>query len=169
VKKILPVILVFYLIVCTGVVIALAVDWFDTGRAPQQPIAFSHPIHAGNLGLECTYCHQNAGRSPQATAPALSVCMDCHKNAALDRPEVQKLVGFWERKEAVSWNRVYELPWHVYFTHKRHISAGVDCSHCHGELKAQSTVRRVRSLDMGWCVSCHRSRQAPTDCWTCHK
>lgn len=168
-KRYLPLILVAYFIGCVLLILVLARQWQDTGQAPEQPIAFSHPIHAGNLGLECTYCHQNVARSAQATVPPVSLCMECHKNAAIDRPEVQKLRGYWDRQEPIHWQRVYQLPWHAVFNHKRHIKAGVDCSFCHGELKAQARVRLVRSLSMGWCVSCHRSRNAPTDCWTCHK
>ncbi|HSM91403.1 MAG TPA: cytochrome c3 family protein [Anaeromyxobacteraceae bacterium] len=136
--------------------------------APAQPIAFPHVVHAGRLGLQCTFCHVNAPRSPEATVPPLSTCMTCHETIALDRPEVQKLRGYVARGEPVTWTRVHTLPDWVRFTHKRHVRAGVDCSACHGGVAQMARVTRVRPLTMGWCIGCHRTRGAPTDCTTCH-
>jgi hypothetical protein len=136
--------------------------------APSQPIAFPHTVHAGELGLECTFCHVNAPRSPRATVPPLSICMTCHETIALDRPEVQKLRRHVARGEPVVWNRVHSVPSFVGFTHKRHVKAGVDCAVCHGGVAQMARVKRVRPLTMGWCVACHRTRGAPTDCATCH-
>lgn len=147
---------------------ALAAWRQSTPLAPAQPIAFPHTVHAGRLGLECTFCHVNAPRSPEATVPPLSVCMTCHETIGLDRPEVRKLRGYVERKEPVTWARVHSLPTFVHFTHKRHVKAGVDCAYCHGGVASMSRVTRVRSLTMGWCIGCHRTRGAPTDCATCH-
>ena len=147
---------------------ALAAWRHTTPLAPAQPIAFPHTIHAGRLGIPCTFCHVNAPRSPQATVPPLSVCMTCHETIALDRPEVQKLRGYVARKEPVVWERIHAVPAFVRFTHKRHIKAGVDCAVCHGGVALMARVQRVRPLTMGWCISCHRTRGAPTDCATCH-
>ena len=74
-----------------------------------------------------------------------------------------------KKQQPVAWWKVHDLPWHVHFTHKRHIRAEVDCWACHGQVQAMSRMRQARSLDMGWCVNCHRKENAPTDCWTCHK
>jgi hypothetical protein len=136
--------------------------------APAQPIAFPHTVHAGELGLECTFCHVNAPRSPRATVPPLSVCMTCHETIGLERPEVQKLRGYVERGESVVWRRVHAVPSFVHFTHKRHVRAGVDCAVCHGGVAKMARVKRVRPLTMGWCIACHWTRGAPTDCATCH-
>jgi hypothetical protein len=138
--------------------------------SPAQPIAFPHTIHAGQLGIPCLFCHANADRSPTATVPPLSVCMTCHETIATDRPEVRKLRGFVERKEPVEWRRVHWLPASslVHFTHKRHVKAGVECAACHGDVAKMARVTRVRPLTMGWCVACHRTRGASTDCATCH-
>lgn len=154
---------------CGLLIVALAFEW-NYRKAPiLQPIAFSHPIHTSKLGLECTYCHVNADKSSRATVPAMKICMNCHDKAVTDRTEIQKLTTYWKRKEPVPWNRIHQLPWHVYFTHKRHIKAGIDCSVCHGFVKTMDVVKQVRSLEMGWCVSCHRRNSASTDCLTCHK
>ena len=136
--------------------------------APEQPIAFPHTVHAGRLGLPCLFCHAFADRSPSATVPPLSTCMTCHETIGLDRPGVQKLRGYVERKEPVAWKRVHGLPIFVHFTHKRHVKAGVDCAACHGGIAEMERVRRVRPLTMGWCLACHRTKGAPTDCATCH-
>jgi len=136
--------------------------------APSQPIAFPHTVHAGQLGLECRLCHAYADRSPSAGAPPLATCMTCHETIGLDRAEVQKLRAHVARAEPVAWSRVHVLPSYVRFTHKRHVRAGVDCAVCHGDVASMTRVKRVRPLTMGWCVTCHRARGAPTDCATCH-
>lgn len=137
--------------------------------APEQPIAFPHTVHAGTLELPCAHCHAFADRSPEATVPPLATCMACHETVALDRPEVQKLRGHVARKEPVVWRRVHAVPSFVHFTHERHVKAGVDCAVCHGGVAQMARVKRVRPLTMGWCVTCHRTRGAPTDCATCHQ
>ena len=169
IRRLWPLLLIGYFGLAAVLLFAFRAHWTTRGLAPEQPINFSHVIHVEQLGLECTHCHAYVERSPQATVPALSVCMACHKAAAVDRPEIQKLTRFWEEGRPMEWVRVHTLPWHARFTHERHIKAGVECVTCHGEVRAMARIRRVRSLKMGWCVNCHRSRQAPLDCTTCHK
>ena len=149
---------------------ALAAWRHSEPLAPEQPIAFPHTVHAGQLELPCLHCHVNADRSPNATVPPLSVCMACHETIAIDRPEVKKLRDYVARREPVAWNRVHSLPSSAMarFTHKRHVRAGIDCATCHGAVARMARVERVRPLTMGWCVTCHRTRGAPTDCATCH-
>jgi len=145
------------------------IQWVRGEKMPDQPIAFSHKLHIGTVGLECSHCHGYTEQSRKAGIPAMEICADCHTRVATDRPEVQKLMKYWEEREPVPWNKVHKLPWHVHFTHKRHIKAGIHCAVCHGEVRAMTTARQVRSLDMGWCVTCHRENNAPTDCLVCHK
>jgi len=147
----------------------LEVGWSRMNLSPEQPIAFPHTIHAGRLGLPCDFCHLYVNKGKRATVPPLSKCMSCHKQIATNRPEIIKLTGYYERREPIAWNRIHQVPDFVYFTHKRHIRAGIDCSACHGEVRAMKQVRRVRSLKMGFCVTCHKSKGAPHDCATCHK
>jgi hypothetical protein len=142
---------------------------FREDPAPAQPIAFPHTIHAGKLGLPCAFCHLFAERSRFATAPPLEKCMDCHRTIAADREEIRKLARHFAQKTPIEWNRVYALPDFIYFSHKRHLKAGLSCSTCHGDVAGMKRVRRVSNLVMGWCVSCHRSRGASRDCATCHK
>jgi hypothetical protein len=147
---------------------ALAAARLAEPLAPAQPIAFPHTVHAGRLMLECRFCHAMVDRSPRATVPALSVCMTCHATIAVDRPGVKALRGYVERREPIAWNRVHLLPEFIGFTHKRHVKAGVACATCHGDVAAMARVKKVRPLTMGWCVTCHRTRGASTDCATCH-
>ncbi len=143
--------------------------WKRAETVPPQPIAFSHEIHVGKLNLKCTVCHTMVDKSIHATVPAVATCMSCHKGVARDKPEVQKLIRYWENQEPIPWIKVHDLPDHVYFSHKRHIKAGLDCANCHGEVKVMPEIRQVRSLKMGWCVDCHTAKGAPKDCYTCHK
>ena len=129
---------------------------FNTGYAPEQPIAFSHKLHAGKLELDCKYCHSNVEKGPHATVPPLSTCMGCHSVVAKEQPEIKKLQDYWERGIPVPWVRIHRVPDYVYFTHQAHIKAGLDCATCHGDVASFERVAQVRPLEMGDCVSCHR-------------
>jgi hypothetical protein len=161
--------LIAYFLFCLGIVALIATLRGAEAEGPTQPIAFSHPLHVTRVGLDCRHCHAAVDRSRHPGIPSIQVCMECHAQAVQDRPEVQKLIAHWEEKRPIAWNRVHRLPDHVHFTHKRHVRAGVECVTCHSEVEHQPRIRQTRSLDMGWCVSCHREREASTDCWTCHR
>ena len=146
-------------------------------EGPVQPIFFSHVIHAGSMQIACQYCHAGARRSSVAGIPSVERCMGCHKIvAAQGNPEVQKLQGYWDRKEPIPWVRVFKVPEYVQFTHKRHVQVGLQCQTCHGRIEAMERVAAVTGqnlpndlmnltgmnvpptkLTMGWCVECHRS------------
>jgi hypothetical protein len=153
------------------VTLLMAARWHTAHRAPEQPIAFSHKIHANQLELECLYCHEYADKSASAGVPAVETCMDCHESVAVEKAEIQKLHKYWNDKQPIPWKRVHSIRIrdYVVFTHKRHVKAGIDCTECHGEVRMMDRVRRVRSLNMGWCVTCHRAKSASLDCLTCHK
>lgn len=161
--------LIGYFGFCALALGALAFYWSNYQEAPVQPINFPHTIHAGKLGIDCTYCHAYADKAALPGIPPVALCMECHETAAKDRAEIIKLTGYWNRKQPIRWIRAHQLPWHVHFTHKRHIKAGLPCTTCHGEVKTEARIRRVRELVMGWCVDCHRSRQVSIDCWVCHR
>jgi len=154
---------------CVLLVAGLGVLWHRSDPAPGQPIAFPHTVHAGQLQMPCTYCHTSVDRSRHAGAPPLEICMGCHRSIATDRGEIRKLARYFGEKRPVEWKRVYALPDFIYFSHKRHVKAGVACASCHGNVAGMKRVRRVNVLEMGWCVSCHRVRGASRDCATCHK
>lgn len=154
---------------CVLLVAGLGYLWHRSEPAPVQPIAFPHTVHAGQLQMPCTYCHTFVDRSRSAGAPPLEICMGCHRSIATDRGEIRKLARHFEEKRPVEWKRVYALPDFIYFSHKRHVTAGVACASCHGNVAGMKKVRRVNELLMGWCLSCHRVRGASRDCATCHK
>ena len=170
-KKLLPIppVLAYFALFALATM-ALGFKWYRNQQAPDQPIAFSHRLHVGKVGLKCLFCHETADKSPKAGIPPVEKCMSCHRNAVTDRPEVQKLIKYWEEQRPMEWNRVHKIRIrnHVYFTHKRHIKAGLECENCHGEVKYMDKIRQVSSLEMGWCISCHRYKNAPHDCLTCH-
>lgn len=152
-----------------GILAAQTGWWQLYAQTPEQPIDFPHTKHAGQLGLACTYCHIHVEKSREAGAPPLSICMGCHQKIATDKPEIQKLTRYYNEKKPVEWGRIHNLPSFIYFSHKRHLKGGVDCSNCHGAVKQMAEVKQVRPLKMGWCVSCHRTYDAPLECSTCHK
>lgn len=144
---------------------------FFAGTSPEQPIAFSHRIHAGDNEIPCLYCHVQARRSISAGVPSVNKCMGCHNEVATDRPQIVLLTNYWETKEAIPWIKVHDLPDFVHFTHKRHVAAGIECQTCHGPVATMEVVSREAPLKMGLCLNCHKDNKVEfgTDCWTCHK
>ncbi len=130
------------------------------GYQPPQPIAFSHELHAGERQIACLYCHYGAERSRHAGIPSLSVCMGCHEE--IDKPslELAKLADAVERDRPIRWIQVHKLPDFVYFNHRQHVGAGVECQSCHGPVETMEVVRQEAPLNMGWCLDCHRQRNA---------
>ncbi len=136
-----------------------------------QPIAFPHDIHAGQYDMDCRYCHYSAGRSSDAGMPPVGTCVGCHQvvPGSENPEEVAKIQEYSQAGEAIPWVRVYKVADHVRFPHMRHVSAGVDCASCHGQVEEMGVVEEVaQPLDMGWCVSCHVERGASRDCTACH-
>jgi hypothetical protein len=136
-----------------------------------QPIAFPHNRHAGELQIDCQYCHFSAERSQNAGIPPVATCMGCHAfvSGSQDPGQIEILRGYAQAQEPIPWNRVYNLPDHVRFPHMRHIAAGVDCASCHGNVGEIAVIQEVsQPLSMGWCVGCHLERDASRDCTVCH-
>jgi len=155
-------------VVCAGLGLIYILPLDLRERAPVQPIAFSHKLHAGTNAIPCLFCHRSAPRSPMAGIPAVADCRACHQFIAPDAPEIKKLTGYWDRREPIPWVRVHSVPDFVYFPHMMHIRANLPCSTCHGEVATMERVTRTASLKMGWCLECHRTHKASIDCWTCH-
>lgn len=136
---------------------------------PAQPIAFSHAIHAGDRQISCAYCHRSTAESPVAGVPSVEICAGCHFVVRPDSPQVQEVMNYANNQQPIPWVRVYRVPDFVYFSHQMHIAAAVDCAECHGNVAGMERIALAQPLTMGWCLSCHQSRGAPTDCWTCHE
>jgi hypothetical protein len=158
---------------------------FLPGTSPEQPIAFSHKIHAGDNEIECMYCHTQARRSISAGVPSVSKCMGCHNEIATRRPQIRKLMDYWENKEPIPWIKVHDLPDFVHFTHKRHVLAGIECQTCHGPVETMDVISLATAgslteavglnggsaMRMGTCLTCHKQHEVENglDCLTCHK
>ncbi|MBW7996212.1 MAG: cytochrome c3 family protein [Candidatus Glassbacteria bacterium] len=131
----------------------------NTGYAPDQPIPFSHKIHAGDYKMDCLYCHGAAEKGPHAGIPPMNVCMGCHSVVGLDKDNIKMLGRMYNEGKTVQWERVHRLPDHVYFSHKWHLKAGVDCMECHGDVAVMPLISQVKRLEMGDCIECHRQSQ----------
>ncbi|MBZ5513680.1 MAG: cytochrome c family protein [Acidobacteriia bacterium] len=144
-------------------------DFFNRRPVPVQPLAFTHKVHLAN-GMHCTDCHTAVEAAPVAGIPGVELCMTCHQMIAADKPEIKKLAAYQKRGEDIPWQRVYAFSptVHVKFNHAPHIRAGVECKTCHGDMTQQTVAVRAVDLNMGYCVNCHRQKQASTDCITCH-
>ncbi|MFQ5596512.1 MAG: cytochrome c3 family protein [Nitrospiria bacterium] len=143
--------------------------FFSTRSSPLQPIDFSHKTHAQESEIACLYCHIYAKKSSVAGVPSVQKCIGCHEMIALDHPEVQKLLDYWDNRQPIPWKKVYNLPDFVYFSHRMHLNADLACEQCHGDVSEMEQVKQVSSLEMGWCLKCHRKMDASIDCWVCHK
>lgn len=129
--------------------------------APDQPIKFSHLIHAGENEIDCQYCHFTADYSLSANIPSNNVCLNCHnvvRNGTLSGAfEINKIHKAAETGDPVEWIRVHKLPDHSFFSHAQHVNAGKqECADCHGEVETMHIVKQVEDLSMGWCLTCHR-------------
>jgi len=128
------------------------------GYEPEQPIAFSHKLHAGESQIPCLYCHSGARTSRHAGIPALNVCMNCHSLLTRQTVEIEKLKEAVQRRQAIAWTKVHNLPDFVYFNHSQHVAGGVTCRSCHGPVETMERIRQDAPLTMGWCLDCHRTR-----------
>jgi len=134
------------------------------GYRPDQPINYSHKLHAGTMKIDCQYCHIGVEKSRHAIVPAVSTCMNCHTVARKDRPEI----------------RIHRVPEYAYFSHRVHVNKGIDCVECHGEIPETEKVGQVQSFTMASCLNCHRNahermpelkniNNGPEYCWACHR
>ena len=144
-------------------------EFFGSHPDPKQPFDFSHKIHLSK-GVLCTDCHTGVEQGAVAGLPSINTCMICHSQIATDRPLIQQITDMQTKGVDLNWNRVYNYfpESHVRFEHAPHIRAKVECSNCHGNQIEQTVARRAVNMDMGFCVNCHKQRQASNDCLTCH-
>jgi len=136
------------------------------GPVVEQPIAFSHRVHAQKAGLDCLACHAGATKQDAATLPQADTCLLCHTAILPDHEEVVKLRAAPDAR--IAWARVYVLPHYVFFGHREHVAAGVACAECHGPVETRDALRKEMSTGMNACLACHRRMQAPVHCAACH-
>jgi len=157
----LPLMLAAALPLGAAAVIAGVFYWFspsytDVGYQPEQPVPFSHKLHAGEMGMDCRYCHNTVEQAAHAAVPPTSTCMNCHAVVQADAPSLHPIRESYEEGTAVEWVRVHMLPDYAYFDHSVHVSAGVGCASCHGRIDQMEVVHQSQPLSMGWCIDCHR-------------
>ncbi len=176
--KILKARAIHYILILTALTIigeGVFVEAAALGRQqyyqPDQPIHFSHAIHAGQNQIDCEYCHFTAEESMHAGIPPTQVCMNCHKqvkstdltfeNGTIKgADEIQKIYQHMDSGKPIEWVKVHNLPDHVYFNHAQHVNVGkLDCTECHGDVEDMDQIVQVEDLSMGWCVECHRTKE----------
>ena len=127
------------------------------GYAPEQPIKFSHKLHAGQYQINCNYCHTGVYAGKGANVPSANICMNCHNAIKRESPEIQKIYRAIENEEPIQWVRVHNLPDLAYFNHSQHTNVGgLECKNCHGDIEKMEVVEQRSTLTMGWCIDCHR-------------
>jgi len=152
----------------------------NVGYSPTQPIKFSHKLHAGQMGIDCQYCHVGVTKSRHASIPSTNICMNCHSIARKDKPEIIKLTQYYNSGKPIPWKRIHKIPEYAYFNHSVHVNGGIDCSTCHGDVKQMDMISQVKPFTMSDCLECHRNpreqitylkkvNKGPENCWACHR
>lgn len=157
-------------------------------EGPEQPVFFSHKVHAGDNQIPCQYCHSYVDVSAKPGIPSVQKCMGCHSQiAGKDEPyvdgdvainfnsEISKVKEYWNKQTPIPWVKVHYVAEHARFKHKPHIRRGIECQTCHGQVENMHVVKRVNKIEMGWCVGCHEENAKDPhelirlkDCLTCH-
>lgn len=160
-NKVLPI--VFFFVLGPGVTAAVAGIWYygtnkhvEVGFQPHQPVEYSHKLHAGDLGIDCRYCHNTVERSYFAAVPPTETCMNCHWKVRTESVKLLPVRESYANDTPIPWVRVHNLPDYVYFNHSAHLASGVSCVSCHGRVDQMPVVTQVQPLSMGWCLDCHR-------------
>ena len=148
---------VFALFATFGIWYWFSPSFTDAGYRPEQPVPFSHKLHAGDLQVSCFYCHGNVERAAVASVPPVQLCMNCHTLVARDKPSLDPVRSSASTGQPLMWVRVHKIPDYAYFPHAPHLRAGVGCSSCHGNVKAMERIQQMEPLSMSWCLDCHRN------------
>jgi hypothetical protein len=153
-------IVVVALLAASTLSIAYIIDrgpWITSVRiAPEQPIPFSHKHHVKDDGIDCRYCHTSVETSSYAGIPATETCMTCHSQIWSNATLTAGIRESWASGKSIEWTRVHDLPDFVYFNHSIHINKGIGCSTCHGQVNQMPLTYKVNTLNMNWCLNCHR-------------
>jgi quinoprotein glucose dehydrogenase len=137
-------------------------------KVQSQPVPFSHRQHS-QLGVECSVCHPTAETGDVAQIPHSADCMSCHQTIKSKSPSIQKLARFQKEDKSIPWTRVYKLPDFVFFSHRKHANARIECQSCHGPVQSRDVLWQEKDLSMDSCVACHKLRKASVDCNLCHE
>lgn len=146
-----------------GGVAAAGITYYATpaylrvGYAPVQPVPFDHSLHAGQLGLDCRYCHSSVEKSGTSSVPASQTCMNCHSAIKTQSPLLEPVRQSYQTGDPVPWVKIHAVPDYVYFNHSVHVNRGVSCVECHGKVNEMTVVRQDQPHSMSWCLDCHRN------------
>ena len=127
------------------------------GQRPDQPIPFSHKHHVQGLGLQCQYCHTSVEQSSYAGIPPTRTCMNCHAQIWTNAELLQPVRDSWYSGQSIPWTKVHDLPDFVYFNHSIHVNKGIGCESCHGQVDQMPLMYEQNTLQMEWCLDCHRN------------
>jgi hypothetical protein len=126
------------------------------GVAKEQPVQFSHKHHVRELGIDCRYCHTTVEKLAYAGMPATKTCMNCHSQIWTNSQFLEPVRESWRTDRSIAWTKVYDLPDYVYFNHSIHLNKGVGCATCHGRVDLMNVLWQYPTLQMEWCLDCHR-------------
>lgn len=129
---------------------------YSLGQPVNQPVPFSHKHHVNDDGIDCRYCHTSVEKSSFAGMPATQICMSCHSQLYRDAPALAPVFKSFAENKPILWNRIYKLPDFVYFDHSIHVNKGIGCVSCHGQIDTMPLTAQASSLQMQWCLACHR-------------
>src|SRR5262245_34731441 len=146
--------------VTAGVWYYFTPKYYRVGYQPIQPVAFSHSIHAGQLGLDCRYCHSTVEKSWFSNIPSSSTCMNCHNQVLKDDPRLALVRESAATGKPIPWVQIHRVPDFVYFNHSVHVTRGISCVECHGRIDQMDEVYHAKPLSMSFCLDCHRNPAA---------
>ncbi len=135
----------------------LSPETTDVGYRPEQPVPFSHQLHAGQLQMDCRYCHSTVESTSFAAIPDTKVCMNCHASIKSDSENMELITESYSTGNPVSWLKIHDQPDFVFFNHSAHVNHGVGCVTCHGRIDEMEVVHQDKTLSMAWCLDCHRN------------
>jgi hypothetical protein len=128
----------------------------DVAVVKDQPVPFSHKHHVTDDGIDCRYCHTSVETSNFAGIPSTEICMGCHSQLWTNAAMLEPVRASWRSGESLNWTRVHDLPDFVYFNHSIHVNKGIGCASCHGRVDRMPLMFKVNTLNMNWCLDCHR-------------
>lgn len=146
--------------VALGVTVYFTPKYTRVGYQPVQPVPFSHKIHAGQLGVDCRYCHNTVEKSWFSTLPGASTCMNCHNQVLKDDQRLAIVRESAATGKPIAWVQVHKVPDYVYFNHSVHVTRGISCVECHGRIDKMDEVFHAKPLSMSFCLDCHRDPAA---------
>jgi len=161
----LPLQILIFLGILGGVATA-GINYYATpkytrvGYQPVQPVPFEHSLHAGQLGIDCRYCHAGVEKSGTSGVPAAQTCMNCHSTIKTQSPLLEVVRQSYQTGDPVPWVKIHAVPDYVYFNHSVHVNRGVSCVECHGKVNEMKVVHQDQPHSMSWCLDCHRNPAA---------